>query len=144
MPRIQIDLPEKFTFSTCIPVRIGDINRAWHVGHVDMVAILEEARTQFMVKHGLAEEVKNAGRQTGFVLGDLSVVYIGQGYYGQTMQVEIAAIDFQSKSFVLVYRVTEAATGRELVRASTTQLVYDFSRQKVLPVSQEMKQQLSD
>jgi acyl-CoA thioester hydrolase len=143
MPRLRIELPPKFTFTARIPIRIGDINRAWHLSHVNMVAILEEARAQFMVKSGFEDEVQNTKRQIGFILGDIGVVFKRQGYYGQILEVEIAAVEFQEKSFDLVYRVKDSASGKELARAKTGVLVFDYQSQKVIPISQELKDRLT-
>jgi len=57
MSRLDIPLPEKFIFSTKIPIRIGDINRASHLSHVNLIQILEEARAQFVVNLGYKDEV---------------------------------------------------------------------------------------
>jgi acyl-CoA thioester hydrolase len=143
MPRIHIDLPEKFVFTARIPIRIGDINRAGHLGHVNLVAILEEARTQFMVARGFEDEVRIAQHQTGFILGDMGVVYKKQGYYGQTLEIGISAVDFQEKSFDLVYQVKESLSGQEVARAKTGILVFDYQSQKTVPISPELKQKLT-
>ncbi len=143
MARLHIELPEKFHFTAKIPVRIGDINRAWHLSHVNMVAILEEARAQFMVKSGFEDEVQNTKHQTGFILGDIGVVFKRQGYYGQILAVEIAAVDFQQKCFDLVYRVKDSASNKELARAKTCVLVFDYETQKVIPINQELKAKLT-
>jgi acyl-CoA thioester hydrolase len=143
MARIHIDLPERFNFTAKIPIRIGDINRAWHLSHVNMVAIMEEARAQYMVKCGFEDEVQNVKHQTGFILGDLGVVFKRQGFYGQILEVEIAAVDFQEKSFDLVYRVKDSASGKELARAKTGVLVFDYETQKVVPITEELKNKLT-
>lgn len=142
MARLKIELPAKFTFSTKIPVRIGDINRAWHLSHVNMVAILEEARAQFMVAHGFTDEVNNVQHKIGFILGDLGIVFKRQGYYGQVLEVEISAVDFLEKSFDLVYRVKDSASGKELARAKTSILLFDYEGQKVAPVTEDIKLKL--
>jgi acyl-CoA thioester hydrolase len=143
MARLQLDLPENFHFTAKIPVRIGDINRAWHLSHVNMVAILEEARAQFMVDRGFEDKIRNVERKTGFILGDILVIFKGQGYYGQILEVNIAAVDFQDKSFDLVYRVKDSTGGRELARAKTGVLVFDYESQKVVPITEEMKIKLT-
>jgi acyl-CoA thioester hydrolase len=143
MARLKIELPQKFTFSACIPVRIGDINRAWHLSHVNMVAILEEARAQFMVKQGFTDEVNNVQHKIGFILGDLGVVFKRQGYYGQVLEVEIAAVDFLEKSFDLVYRVKESGSGKELARAKTSILLFDYEEQRVILISDDIRVKLT-
>ena len=72
MARIEIVLPNKFKFSTLIPLRIGDINRGSHVGHVTLLAILEEARAQFLVALGYREQV-TIDTGIGYIIGDLRI-----------------------------------------------------------------------
>ena len=56
MPRIKIDLPEKFfNISINIPVRITDINYGDHVGNDSLVAIIHLARMQFLQQYGFTE-----------------------------------------------------------------------------------------
>jgi acyl-CoA thioesterase FadM len=138
MARVEINLPASFIFSTRIPIRIGDINRASHLSHVNLVQILEEARAQFMVNRGFGNEV-NIPQGMGFILGDLSVIFKGQAYYGQILQIEMAATDFKEKSFDIVYRVTATDTGEEIARAKTGLLNFDYQKQKVVKVPEELK-----
>jgi acyl-CoA thioester hydrolase len=138
LARIEINLPVKFTFSTPIPIRIGDINRGSHVGHVTLLAILEEARAQFLVALGYGEQVTiNTG--IGFIIGDLGIIYKSQVRYGQSIQVEIAATEFKEKSFDLVYRISDSTSGIEIARAKTALLFFDYAKQRVIPVTEEFK-----
>ncbi len=138
MPRVEISLPPKFGFTCRIPIRIGDINRASHLSHVNMISILEEARAQYLVSLGYADEV-NIHNGHGTILGDLAVIFKGQGHYGQTLQIEIGVTDFREKSFDMVYRVTDAADGRLVALAKTAILVYHYETQKVVPVPADLK-----
>ena len=55
MARIKIELPEKFIFSTEIPLRISDINYGGHLGNDAVLSIAHEARIRFFNKHGFKE-----------------------------------------------------------------------------------------
>ena len=56
MPRIKIDLPEKFfDVEINIPVRITDINYGDHVGNDSLVGIIHEARMQFLQRYNFTE-----------------------------------------------------------------------------------------
>ncbi len=144
MARVHIELPSEFKFKAVIPIRIGDINRAWHLSHVNMISILEEARAQYMLSKGYDYEVNNIQHEVGFILGDLAVIFKRQGHYGQTLEVNVAAADFQEKSFDIVYQVVDAGNGQELARAKTGVLVFDYQSQKVVPVSRELKAKLME
>jgi acyl-CoA thioesterase FadM len=78
----------------------------------------------------------------GFILGDLGVIFKGQAYYGQSLLVEIAAVDFKTKSFDLVYRVTNSASGQEVAAAKTAIITFDYNTQKSIPVPEELKKKL--
>jgi acyl-CoA thioester hydrolase len=142
LSRLEIELPETFKFSTKIPIRIGDINRASHLSHVNLVQILEEARAQFMVSLGYQENV-NIHDGTGFILGDLGVIFKGQAYYGQVLKIEIGIRDIREKSFDLVYLISNAENGAEVGRAKTTILTFDYRKQKATALPEELKNQLT-
>jgi acyl-CoA thioester hydrolase len=140
--RLEIGLPGKFIFCTRIPIRIGDINRASHLSHVNLVQILEEARAQFWVSLGYQEAVHIDGG-IGFIIGDLGVIFKGQAYYGQVLKIEIGAADIREKSYDLVYEVTNADNGAVIARAKTTILLFDYQKQKVIPLSAELRNKLT-
>jgi acyl-CoA thioester hydrolase len=139
MSRVEINLPERYTFSTDMPIMISDINRGNHLGHVAMLAILEEARTRFLVSLGFNQE-ENLSQGNGYLVADAAIVYKKQAYYGQTLKVEIAGADFRDKSFDFVYRVSEASSGTEIARAKTGHLLFNFQTQKVAPVTPEFRE----
>lgn len=142
MPRIQINLPDKFGFSTVVPIRMGDINRGIHVSHVAILSIMEEARAQFWISHGYTEQV-NIQTNIGFIVGDVGIIYKRQINYGQSLKVEIAAADFSEKSFDLLYLISDFANGEEAVRAKTRLLIFDYAKQVVIPVPEELKKKLT-
>jgi acyl-CoA thioester hydrolase len=138
MPRINIDLPENFIFTTLVPVRIGDINRGAHVSNVSLLVILEEARAQFLVSQGYEDEV-NLVKGIGFIVGDIGIIYKKQIGYGKQVKVEIGTADFKNKSFDLVFKLSDSASGDEIARAKTGLLVFDYIKQQVIPVPEEMR-----
>ncbi len=139
MSRLEINLPARFIFSTRIPIRIGDINRASHLNHVNLVQILEEARAQFMVSLGYKDEV-NIHQGGGFILADLAVIFKGQAFYGDVLQIEIGVSNVVEKSFDMVYLITKGENKAEVARARTAILMFDYKNQKVIPFSEELKE----
>ncbi|NDG84238.1 MAG: thioesterase, partial [Proteobacteria bacterium] len=55
MPRIKIDLPERFAFSTELSLRITDINYGGHLGNDAVLGLVHEARVRFLKHHGFSE-----------------------------------------------------------------------------------------
>lgn len=140
MARIEIGLPDRFIFSTNVPVRISDTNRAGHVGWDSMFRILDEAGVQFWNSLGSPE---NEGEKIPRITVDSGINYRKQAYHGQTLKVEIGTADFSSKGFDLVFRVTDVASGAEIARAKAGILCYDYQQQKVVPIPEELRNKLS-
>ena len=57
MARIQVDLPEKFLFTTEITVRASDLNYGNHVGHDTILTLMQEARVKFYNTLGYKNEL---------------------------------------------------------------------------------------
>ncbi len=142
MSRTIINLPSEFAFSTDIPIRIGDINRGMHLGHDSFLIIIEEARTRFFMSLGYIENNRICIEGIGVIMTDASIVYLKQGEYGQTLKVEIAINDFTTRSFDMVYRVSDRDTGVEIARAKTGFVFYDYQKQKMAAVSPGLKEKL--
>ncbi|MFC1962725.1 acyl-CoA thioesterase [Chloroflexota bacterium] len=140
MSRIIISLPSEFSFSTNIPIRIGDINRGRHLGHEAVLIIMEEARVRFLHSVGYTEW---GIERAGYIMADAGVIYKRQGNYGQTLKVEIAVTDFTSKGCDLVYRISDANDGAEIARAKTGILFYDYQQQKAVPVPEDFRKKFS-
>ena len=137
MARIEINIPDKIAFSTNIPIRISDINQGGHLSWDSMCHIIDEAHIQFwnrMVYQGRGE--KGISR----IMRDAGIIYKRQAYHGQTLKVEIAVTELTDKGFDLVYRVTEVNSGDEIARAKTSFLCYDYQKQKVVPVPDELRE----
>jgi acyl-CoA thioester hydrolase len=139
--RVEIKLPEKFLFTTLVPVRIGDINRGNHVSHVSLVQIMEEARAQFIASLGYDDqkEIKN---RLGFILGDLAIVFKNQAHYGQTLRVEIAVRDIKEKSFDIVHILSDSRSHTEVARGKVGVIMFDYQTQRVTPIPDDLKSKL--
>ena len=131
MPRIKLDLPEKFPFTTEIPLRITDINYGGHLGNDAVLGIVQEARVQFLRRHGFTEaDVGGAG----IIMTDAVIVYKAEAFYGDVLVVEVAIQDLQSVGCDFVFRLTRKDSGKELARAKTGIAFFDYSRRRVVEV----------
>jgi acyl-CoA thioester hydrolase len=137
MPRKVINLPDEFTFSTDIPVRIGDINRRNHVSNTAFLVIAEEARKRFFTSLGFTDD-----GMPGYILTDTTIIYMNQAHYGQILQVEIGTGSLTAKALSLVYRISDTKTGVELARVESGMLFYDYQQQKVVVIPDSIKEKL--
>ncbi|HEX9665391.1 MAG TPA: thioesterase family protein [Thermodesulfobacteriota bacterium] len=136
MPRVQLDLPKKFVFSTEIPLRVSDINYGGHLGHDSVLTLTHEARVRFLAKHGFTEmDVYGAG----LIISDAIIVYKSEAFWGEVMKIEIAIGVFNKYGFDLVYKITEKKTKREIARVKTGMVFFDYKKRKVTRVPRKFK-----
>ncbi len=104
MPRIKLEMPERYIFSTTIPIRISDINYGNHLANDALLSIIHEARLQFLMSLGYSElDVEGSG----IIMGDVAIIYKSQAYYGDTLKIDVAVGDFSRKSCDFYYRITK-------------------------------------
>ena len=106
MARIKIDLPDKFSFTTSIPVRITDINYGGHVGNDAILSLIHEARMQFLKQLGYTE-LEFAG--VGLIMADVAIEFRNELFYGDIVIVSIACAEFSKVSFDIYYKLEKNA-----------------------------------
>ena len=82
MARIKIDLPDNFSFTTSIQVRITDINYGGHVGNDAILSLVHEARMQFLKQLGYTE-LEFAG--VGLIMADAAIEFRNELFYGDVV-----------------------------------------------------------
>ena len=141
MARVKLDLPDDFVFSTEIPLRIGDINYGGHLGNDRVLSLLHEARVRFLMANDFSElDVDGAG----IIMSDAVIVYRSEAFYGETMVVDVAVTDFARVGCDLVYRISDKESEREVVRAKTGIVFFDYDKRKTVAVPQAFKTLLGE
>ncbi len=131
MPRIKIILPRTFSFSTELPVRITDINYGGHLANDAFLAIAHEARVRFLGSMGYTE---HAVEGAGMIMSDAAIEYKAEVFYGDVLKVDVGVSDLRSAGCDFVYRVTNAASGKEVARVKTGIAFFDYQNRKVVAV----------
>jgi len=144
MARIKIDLPEHFSFSCRVPVRITDINYGGHVGNDTVLTIIHEARMQFFKKLGYTE-LNFAG--SGMIMADAAIEFKSELFYGDELTVAVTAGDLTKIGFDLFYRLEKPGDQEGdkhilVAVAKTGMLCYDYSLRKIVAVPEEAKLKL--
>lgn len=131
MARIKLELPPQFHFSTELPIRISDVNYGGHLGNDAVLSLVHEARVRLLKQHGYAElSIEGAG----IIMSDAVVVYTSEGFYGDTLVVDVAVGNFQNASCDFFYRLVNKETGVEIARAKTGIVFYDYRAKKSVAV----------
>lgn len=134
MPRIALELPTHFHFTTEIPIRITDINYGGHLGNDVVLSILHEARMRLLLEHGWTElNIEGAG----IIMSDSVIVYKSEAFYGESLRIQIAVKDFSKFGCDIYYLVRERESGREVARAKTGIAFFDYHERKLLPVPEK-------
>lgn len=129
MARVEISLPDRFPFATELPIRVTDLNYGGHLGNDAVLSLVHEARVRFLAARGWTElDVAGAG----IIMADAAVVYRAEGFYGMVLKAEVAVDDLRTRSCDLLYRLTDVATGREVARAKTGILFYDYAAKRIV------------
>ena len=131
MARIELNLPEIFDFSTDVRVRISDINYGNHLGNDALLSLVHEARLQFLQSRGFSElDIDGCG----LILTDAVILYKSQGFHGDLLTILAAVGDFTKYGCDFFYKVIRKNGGKEVARAKTGIVFFDYNRQKVAPV----------
>lgn len=138
MPRVKVALPDAFAYTVEIPVRITDLNYGGHLGNDTLLSILHEARVQFLAYFGVAE--LDAATQLGFIMADVAIEYKGEAFHGDVLRIAMAATDLNKYGFDLVYHVN-SQTGKEIARAKTGMLCFNYHTRKLRALPAELAAQ---
>jgi len=143
MARVKVELPEQFSFSTTIPVRITDINYGNHVGNDTILSMIHEARVQFLKHHGYGE-LDLAG--LGLIMSDVAIEFKHELFYGDTVIVSVVAADFSKVAFDLYYKLEKKQndTTQLVAVAKTGMVCYDYSKKKVAAIPAEVISKLNN
>ena len=142
MPRVTIELPASFTFSTSIPVRITDLNYGGHVGNDTVLALIHEARLQFLKQHGCTE--LNFGG-TGMIMSDVSIAFKNEIFYGDTVIASVALTEIARTSFALYYKLekTDGDKSVLLATARTGMVCFNYTTKKMVAFPAALQERFS-
>ncbi|WP_223653344.1 thioesterase family protein [Hymenobacter psoromatis] len=135
MPRVKVSLPASFGFAVTLPVRITDLNYGAHLGNDALLSLLHEARVQFLAHLGAVEF--DSATKLGFIMVDVAIEYKAEAFYGDVLTIRLAVNDLNKYGFDIVYLVENQA-GREVARAKTGMLCFDYNTRKLRPLPPEL------
>lgn len=143
MARVKIELPEKMSFTTQIPVTIKDINYGGHVGNDSILSIIHEARMRFLASLGYQEMDKEKG--VGVIMADAAISYKGEGFHGDVFDIAIGVADVSAFGFDLYYRITTTRQDKTIVitEAKSGMIYFDYNERKVGRLPEAWKQKLT-
>ncbi len=137
MPRIKIQLPEHFSFSAKIPVRITDLNYGGHVGNDTVLSLIHEARMQFLNQFNYTEL---KFEDVSLIMSDVAIEFKSELFYGDAVTAFVTAGDCSRVGFDLYYKLMNNETISAI--AKTGMVCYDYQNKKVVSVPVAAKENL--
>lgn len=142
MNRIKLILPDHFSFSAILTIRITDLNYGGHVGNDTFLSLIHEARQQFLRSYGY-EELSIAG--TGLIMADVAIEFKRELNYADTVRISVAAANFDRLGFDLYYLIEQMNDNEPVLagRAKTGMMCYDYTQKKKVSLPEEVVRKLS-
>ena len=136
MARIKLTLPETFSFTTTLPVRITDLNYGGHVGNDTILTLLHEARVQYL-KHLGYSELDLAG--VSLIMADVAIEFKAELFYGDALQAAVNEAEFTRAGFELYYKLFVQKEEKEvtIALAKTGMVCFNYNTRKVTAIPQE-------
>jgi len=136
MTRIALDLPKRFDFSTELSVRVSDVNYGGHLGNDALLSLLHEARIRLLKSHGFSESNIEG---YGIIMVDSAAVYASEAFHGDLLTIEVAVGNVDRAGCDIFYRITRDADGKEIARAKTGVVFFDYTRKKLARTPERFK-----
>ena len=116
-------------------VLFRDLDAMGHVNNVTFVSFMEDARVQYW------KALRNNRDLQGinFIIAKITCSYRSPAYFGETLLIGIRARNLGNKSFHFEYRIEEATSGRLITEGRSVQVMYDYKKEKTMPLDDRMR-----
>jgi acyl-CoA thioesterase FadM len=136
MSRVRLKLPDRFLFTTEIPLRVSDINYGGHLGNDAVLSLAQEARMRFLCSHGWTEQDVTG---VGIIMTDAVVVYRSEAFYGDVLTIDVAVADIGEIGCDFLFRMVNKASGKEIARGKTGIVFFNYANRKPSSVPAEFR-----
>lgn len=134
-----VGLPEEFRLVATIRARFRDTDGMGHVNNAVYLTYLEEARAAwFREAVGL-----RSYRDVSIILARTCCDFRSPLQAGETLDLGVRVDSIGGKSFRMVYRAVERASGRLVLEAESVQVWYDYAAGRPVPVPDAFRERAS-
>ena len=88
------------------------------------LSLIQEARLLFLADKGFNED--------NIILTDSAIIYKSEGFYGDILNFEICADEFNKYGCDIFYKVSNAKTGTDIIHAKTGLVFYDYQADNMM------------
>jgi acyl-CoA thioester hydrolase len=124
-----------FRFSTTVEVRWRDLDAMGHVNNAVYFTYLEQGRVHYLRDLSL---VSSDPADIGFILAEAHCQFRSPLKLAEPVTIRVRISELGRSSFVFRYRI-EGGDGRLAAEARTTQVRYDYQKERSVPLSDEWR-----
>jgi acyl-CoA thioesterase FadM len=128
MAKVKLELPDAFLFETEIVVRITDINYGGHLGNDTLLSLLHESRARLFRHMGFDERDIEG---SSVIMTDAELVFSSEAFDGEWLAIRLQPVLEGRTRCEIFYQVSNAADGREVARARTGMVFFDYTDRKI-------------
>jgi acyl-CoA thioester hydrolase len=111
MQRLRLDPPATIHHTVDLRVRVTDINYGRHLGHMELIGLIHEARMQLFEGFGAAEFDVDG---LSLVVTELQATYASEALHGQTVRIDTQVVATGRSAASFRSELTDAASGRSV------------------------------
>lgn len=130
MSRVIIPLPDKFSYTHSIVVRVTDLNYGGHLGNDRFLAYAQEARNAYFQSLGYTE-VSLRQDKLGTVVSDSAIIYKQELFAADEIEIKVGVQDFHKYGFDLFYSFIRKSDQTEAARVKTGIICFDYSSRSI-------------
>jgi acyl-CoA thioesterase FadM len=141
MPRLRLQPLSAYGFASEIRVRTTDLNYGGHLGNDRLLALVHEARVDFLAAHGWSE-LDCAGAE--LIMADAAIVFQAEAFAGDLLRVETAVGEPTRVGFRLFHRLTRIQDGTAVALVETGLVCFDYAAGRPVPLPEAVRALCAD
>ena len=134
---------ENINFKHSIPVqlRFNDADALGHINNSVYFSFYDLGKSEyFRAVRGQKVEAKDID----IVVAHVEVDFLAPVFLSDEIEVQTTVSEIGNKSFILVQRIVETATGNVKCFCKTIMVGFDFKTQTTIPISEEWRRAISE
>jgi acyl-CoA thioester hydrolase len=140
LARIKINIPNTpALYEGCLDVRVGDLNYGDHVGNDRYLLYAHEIRMRYLTK--IKQTEKNFFGES-IIMNDSACQYRGEAFFGDQLNYQLWAEDYQSFGLDLIYRIYHIERG-DIAYIKTGIVFYDYKKKKLTPAPENLEERIN-
>jgi acyl-CoA thioester hydrolase len=127
-----------YRFAKRVEVQFRDCDPLGHVNNAVYITYLEIARFAYC-REALSLAPELATGPLSFIIARVECNFRSQARLGDELEVRIRLADIGRSSFAFEYEIVQVSDGRVVADARSVQVMYDYARQRSVPVPDEFR-----